>query len=142
VPEGDEGGPMINGANHAGTLHMGDLDQWSFQAAKDDAISISIGEVQTGETDPGFYPYIWLRGPDGTQLGVEWGTNVAQIHIKAPLTGTYTVVVSTNDSGQDAIGKYLITLAKSPGAYVVPAGDQGGQMANGVNYSGSIHRGD
>src|SRR5437764_316145 len=26
---GDEGGPMTNGATHAGTIYLGDLDQWS-----------------------------------------------------------------------------------------------------------------
>ena len=86
---------MTNGANHAGKIHRGDLDQWSFTAAKDDAISVSIGEILVGEVDPGFNPWIRLRGPDGATLGSIQGALTAQINVTAPLTGTYTVVVAS-----------------------------------------------
>ena len=72
VPAGDEGGPMINGANHAGrigaqggtpTLHRADLDAWTFTAAQNDAILLSVGEVLNSEIDPDFRPWIrWVLG--------------------------------------------------------------------------------
>src|SRR5437762_1069570 len=31
---GDEGGPLTNGATQAGTIYLGDLDQWSFTATQ------------------------------------------------------------------------------------------------------------
>ena len=33
VPSGDQGGPLTNGGNHAGTNTLGDLDMWSFTAS-------------------------------------------------------------------------------------------------------------
>src|SRR6202011_5455683 len=39
-------------------------------------------------------------------------------------------------------GQYQLTLAQAPGAFSVPAGDDGGTMTNGGNYTGSILRGD
>jgi len=35
-----------------------------------------------------------------------------------------------------------MTLAQSPLAFIVPAGDEGGPIANGANVTGSILRGD
>ncbi len=142
VPAGDEGGPMTNGANHTGALHVGDLDQWTFTAAQNDAIALSIGEVLVGEVDPGFWPWIRLRGPNGAQLGSHWGSLVAQLNVIAPLSGTYTVLVGTADSGLDATGSYRLTLAKTPGSFIEPAGDEGGPMTNAVTHAGAIHVGD
>ena len=141
VSPGDEGGPLANGANHPGTIHPGDLDLWSFTAAKDAAISVSIGEVLGGGVDPGFNPWIRVRGPDGTTLSSVQGALTALINVTAPLTGTYTVVVSSYTAASDA-GEYLLTLAQSPGTFVVPADDEGGPITNGANHPGKIHRGD
>ncbi|MGE0816302.1 MAG: Ig-like domain-containing protein [Vicinamibacterales bacterium] len=146
VPTGDEGGPLANGDNHSGHIGIGDLDAWSFAAAKDDAIELSIGEVPVPSTqpDPGFWPWIRLYGPTGALIGgnFNYGDLVAQISATAPLTGTYTVVVGTADSGHDAVGDYLLRLAKVPGAFTVPTGDHGGPMANNTPYTGRIEIGD
>jgi Bacterial Ig domain len=140
VPVGDEGGPMTNGANHPGVIHLGDLDQWTFSAAQGDRISVSIGEVFPGETDPGFNPWIRLRGPNGTELGSIQAALATRLDVTAPLSGTYTVVVASFTVAPT--GNYLLTLAKSPGAFVVPDGDEGGPMTNGANHPGVIHLGD
>jgi Bacterial Ig domain len=142
VPVGDEGGAITNGANHLGKIHLGDLDMWTFPAAKDDVISLSIGEIFENEVDPGFVPWIRLRDPTGAQVGNDSGALVGQINVTAPLTGTYTVVVGTNDIGADAQGSYQLTLAKTPGTFIVPPGDQGGPMTNGIPHPGEIHLGD
>jgi uncharacterized repeat protein (TIGR01451 family) len=140
VPTGDEGGPIVNGENHAGTLHRGDLDQWTIDAVQGASLTIAIGEV--GDNTP-FWPWIRLRGPDGAQLANTWGALAAQINVTIPATGTYTVVVGTNDSGYAATGNYLLTTALTPGAFVVPVGDEGGAITlNAVDYVGAIHRGD
>jgi hypothetical protein len=139
VPPGDEGGPMTNGANHPGTVHRADLDQWTFTANAGDAISVSIGEVGTNTP---FWPWIRVRAPNGAQLGNNWGQLAATIDVTATLNGTYTVVVGSADSGNQEVGDYLLTLARTPGAFVVPPGDQGGPMTNGENHPGTIHRAD
>ena len=141
VSAGDEGGPMTNGANHAGTIHRGDLDQWSFTATQNEALTLRIGEVLAGGADPGFNPWIRLRGPDGATLGSFEGALVSEIDVRAPLTGTYTVVVASY-TVPTGVGQYLLTLAQAPGTFVVPADDEGGPMINGANHPGRIHRGD
>ncbi|MCC7155820.1 MAG: RHS repeat protein, partial [Bryobacterales bacterium] len=140
VPAGDEGGAMTNGENHAGAIHLGDLDMWTFQANAGDAITLSIGEV----TDSGsFWPWIRLRSPTGAQIGSGYGALTGHIDVAAaPLTGTYTLVVASADSGSNGTGTYRLTLAKTPGNFVVPSGDEGGAMTNGANHTGAIHLGD
>src|SRR5207249_3874972 len=140
VPSGDDGGPMSNGANYSGTIPLGDLDQWSFQANAGDAISVAIGELTDNNN---FTPWIRLRSPDGSQLGSSFGGLAAYINVgSAPLTGTYTVLVATGDAGGTGTGTYRLTLAKTPGVFVVPSGDEGGPLKAGSNNNGAIHLGD
>src|SRR5437764_5509241 len=128
---------MTNGANYQGTIHLGDLDQWSFQENAGDAISVAIGELTDNNN---FTPWIRLRSPDGAQLGSSFGALAAYINVgSAHLTGTYTVLVATGDAGGTGTGTYQLTLAKSPGAFIVPSGDDGGPINKGANYSGTIH---
>ena len=141
VPSDDEGGAFQNGNNHRGRIHVGDLDQWRFDANIGDAVTVMIGEIVEGEIDPGFVPQIWIRGPDGTQLGLDWGGNAALLHVPTlPRTGTYTVVVGSQNLSTG--GAYTLTLAHSPGTFVVPQGDEGGVITNGGNHRGAIHVGD
>ena len=142
VPLGDEGGAMTNGANHLGHIHVGDLDQWTFQANKDEYITLSAGEPPFGEVDPGFFPWIRLVGPTGVLLDSAFGARVAQVDINAPLTGTYTVIVGTADTFRQAEGNYKLTLAKFPGTVTVPDGDQGGPLLTGPITPGQILVGD
>ena len=128
---------MTDGQSYGKHLR-GDLDQWSFNANKDDDIRVSISE-EGGNT--AFVPMFQLIGPDGSNYGYSWGDLSAQRHITAAATGAYTVVVSRNDYA-DGPGAYFLTFSKSPGTFVVPIGDQGGAMNNGQNYAGSILRGD
>ena len=72
----------------------------------------------------------------------QYGDRAAQASFVASLTGTYTVVVSTADAANDAVGDYILRLARMPGAFTVPAGDHGGAMTNGVNHPGRIEIGD
>ncbi|MGZ5444203.1 MAG: PPC domain-containing protein [Thermoanaerobaculia bacterium] len=100
ISAGDEGGPMSPGVPHAGMIPVGDLDAWTFQATANASLTISIGEVSVGGPDPYFNPWIRLRGPDGSDLGTQggttgdWGFNAAAIDVRAPLTGTYTLLVA------------------------------------------------
>jgi hypothetical protein len=139
VPGGDEGGPLTNGANHAGSIPRGDLDMWTFTANAGDALALSLAEQGPG-TD--FYPWLRLFRPDGVLVDFQSNPLVAQVNATAPLTGTYTAVVGTADTGHDATGDYLLTLAQTPATFVVPAGDEGGPMVAGLNHQAAIHRGD
>ncbi|MFN8573181.1 MAG: pre-peptidase C-terminal domain-containing protein [Gemmatimonadaceae bacterium] len=138
VPAGDEGGDMTNGVTHTGTLTVGDLDQWQFSAAVGDAIILSVGE-QSGTN---FTPWIRLLAPNGAVVGNSWNTNAAQIQVTAAVAGTYSVVVSTANSGNDGTGDYTLVLARAPAAITVSPGDEGGALTNGANATGSLFVGD
>jgi len=142
-------GALTNGANHTGTIEIGGLDTWTFTATKNDSITVSIGEIDAGASDPRFYPWIHLHAPDGSDLGGDggtsgaWGTTSAHLDVRAPSTGTYTVLVADYpNQTQIGTGSYLLTLAKSPGPYAISPGDDGGPMTNSVSHAGRIYVGD
>lgn len=139
VPGGDEGGPITVGSNYPGSLPVGDLDQYTFSANTGDYIMLAVGEV-SGAAD--FTPWIRLIAPNGQIVGNNWNVAAAQIAFSATQTGTYSVVVSTNDAGNDATGNYVLTLAKGPGTVVISPGDEGGAMTDGANHTGHISVGD
>ena len=125
---------ITNGQNHDGSiLFASQVDSWCFSATAGDAISLSLAEL----TDTGsFTPWIRLRAPDGTQLGTRWHSAVAQVDVlSAPQTGLYTVLIGSGDSVHVGTGTYRLTLAQTPGSFVVPSGDDGGPMTNGANPS-------
>jgi len=136
-------GTLTNGQNHAGEISTSlELDAWTFSANAGESISIAIGNG----TPSSLWPWLRLQGPGNTELAANFSNQGAtSIDIVAPATGTYTVLVgSSNSIGTQgtATGKYQITLAKTPGAFTVSDGDQGGTMTNGANHQGAIHLGD
>src|SRR5262249_28027951 len=127
-----------------GTIHVGDLDLWSFTAAAGDGIIVRAGEV----TDDGnFEPNVRLYGPTGALLGSNSGDLAAEVSVTAAASGTFTIVVSDaiRAHSGDSLGNtgtYRLHLARSPGSFTVPAGDEGGELVNGATQPGTIHVGD
>jgi hypothetical protein len=138
VPVGRGGGSMLNGGRYSGTILRGDLDQYSFQAAAGDALTVTVSEVGTNTS---FMPRIRVHGPDGKELGNTWGDLWAESDFTAPLAGTYTVLINRIDAA-DGMGSYLVTMAKAPGYYITPVGRSGGALVVGPNPTGTILRGD
>src|SRR5437764_14849954 len=68
------------------------------------------------------------------------GASAVQVATNAPTTGTYTVIVGTNDGfgRNEDTGSYLLTLAKGPGAFATSSGDEGGDLTNGGTEDGRI----
>ena len=146
---GDDGGALTNGGNHPGRigapganprLQLGDLDVWTFQAAQNESIALSIGEVLDSEVDPDFRPWIRLYGPTGAYITQDAGFLTASINVAAPLSGTYTVVVGDWIGGREGshVGDYILHFVKAPGPYTVPTGDDGGPITHGANFPGRI----
>ena len=146
TPVDDQGGPMTSGQNHSGRIGLGDLDVWTFHAVQNDSFIVRIGEVEVGAgtPNPGFYPWIRVYDTLGALVfaGSQSNELVTEVSGTAALTGTYTVVVTTGDANYDGTGDYLLRLARMPFDSTVPAGDEGGAMANGGNHSGRIALGD
>ena len=133
VPGGDEGGPMTNGGNHAGTITLGDLDMWSLTANAGDNIVLRLGTV-------GFYGNLSLYGPSGALLKTIASGFDAELAYTATNSGTFTALVDAYASG--GTGTYVLHLAQFPEAFIVPAGDEGGPMTSGGNYAGTNSVGD
>jgi trimeric autotransporter adhesin len=134
VPPGDEGGALTNGASHAGTITVGDLDPWTFTASAGDNIALRLGSS-------GFHGNLVLYGPDGASLKTAGGNNVDwSINYLATNSGTFTVVVSTFYQGET--GSYGLSYIKIPGLISVPPGGDGGAMTNGGNHAGTLAVGD
>src|SRR5206468_9213255 len=92
---GDEGGDLTNGATQAGTIYLGDLDQWSFTATQGDYIALSMGEV--APVSAGFRPWIRLVSPTGVLLATgSGGASAVQAATDAATAGTYPVVGGNN----------------------------------------------
>ena len=133
-------GAMTNGLNYTGAISAaGEIDLYTFTATAGDVIILSLGEVGVGSD---FSPWLRLLRPDASLAGSSAGPLAAQLEVVATLTGTYTVQVASGDVGLDGTGDYTLTLAKTPGAFMISPGDQGGPLTNGSNHPGDIHIGD
>ena len=134
VPAGDEGGPMTNGGSYSGTLTLGDLDLWSFSANAGDNVVLRLGST-------GFQGNLRLYGPDGSLLMTAGGNSTDwEISYTATKSGIFTALVSSYYQG--GTGTYELHLAQFPEPFIVPAGEEGGPMTNGGNYSGTLTVGD
>jgi len=148
VSSGDEGGPLLNGALHTGSIFPGDVDFWTLTATQGDAIVVSASR---DARDPQLSPWIRLISPSGRVLGSAHDSLSTQIAtsfrdpIVAPETGTYVVVVGTLDDtpmGFAGSGRYQLTTVKAPGSLTVSAGDEGGPLQTGTPTAGVITVGD
>ena len=88
MPAGDEGGPLTNGGNLAGTITLGDQDMWSFTANKGDNINVRLGTI-------GFPATCNCMGRTGALL-VNAANNATDelIAYTATNNGTFTALVS------------------------------------------------
>src|SRR5207247_1405291 len=127
-----------------GTIYLGDLDQWSFTATRGDYIALIMGEVALATA--GFQPWIRLVSPTGVLLGNGIGTSAVQIAATAPTSGTYTVIVGTNDGTVSArnndTGSYLLTLAKGPCVFATSPRDLHSFPTRRSSDLGTIYLGD
>jgi trimeric autotransporter adhesin len=139
VSPGDEGGPLTNGASHAGVIETGDLDLWTFTAAAGDSIVIRMGEVNAGST---LVPFLRLYGPNGALLSSSYLATSAEVSTRATNSGTFLLVVGDAAGGYTGTGAYRLTLAKTSDPVVVSPGDEGGLLTNGVSHAGVIETGD
>src|SRR5207302_8965855 len=120
ITSGDDGGPLANGGTATGTISTGDLDTWTFSATANDPISVQINELT--DANALFTPWIRLWAPNGTSLvngdGAS-GASSASLNTVAPVSGTYLVLVASNDNPSAAsrhigTGTYQLTATYTP----------------------------
>src|SRR5262249_51920847 len=134
---------LANGGAHNGTIQIGDLDLWSFTASAGDRVVLRIGELTNTSY---FNPWLRVYGPNGLLIG-DTGAGSYETAVEVALTatnsGTFTVLVTDSTYGRnDGTGAYRLYYSQFPGAFVVPASDEGGALANGGAHNGTIQIGD
>jgi hypothetical protein len=140
VSAGDEGGALVNGVMHTGTIDVGDLDVWTFTANAGANLTLRMGEMLIGSP---LTPALWLYGPNGVLLDSFGSSAVAaEVSVRATNSGTFTVVAGDFSGGFAGSGAYRLTLAKTGEPVIVSSGDQGGPLTNGVMHTGTIDVGD
>jgi len=127
---------LVNGANQTGIIFTNTVaDSYTFTANTGDSINLRLGTTN-------FYGKLQLYGPNGALLDAVGGypVNDDPITYTATNSGTFTVLVSS--AVTSGAGTYALHLAQIPEPFIVPAGDEGGAMTNGGNYTGTITLGD
>lgn len=135
LPSQDEGGPMTSGQNYTGQVYRGDVDAWTFKALSGDSFYIGVSSAGTTTSDPEMY----VVAPDGTLLDRDFNMGFIRYTDRATQSGTYTVIICRHNS--DDSGSYAINTVVTSGA-IIPVGDEGGFLANGIPGFGTVHKGD
>ena len=133
---GDEGGAIVSGDLKTGTLLVGDLDAWTFNASVGDTIILRAGEASADD----IRPRLRLFSPTGVLVGNDSGFNEAEITFRATNSGPYIVTVNTTLDGGS--GAYRLSFARSSGVVTTSPGDEGGPLVNGVSQAGALPAGD
>jgi hypothetical protein len=107
IPQGDEGGGLTKDASNVGSITIGDLDVWTFEANQGEKITLSMREL-TG----GFSPYLLVYGPTGQLLTYQNHSSLAQVSFTAPDSGLFVVVATSGTLG--GTGTYQLTNGGLP----------------------------
>jgi hypothetical protein len=137
VQTGDQGGALTNGGVHTGSIDLGDMDLWTFNADALDGYSLTL----TNTSGSGFTPNVRVYGPDGNQLNTVSDTTSIFISGQAGIKGTYTVLVRDNNVDVTGTGAYQISYALTPDATTVPAGPYLATLQNGGVFTGIFDSG-
>ena len=126
---------VVSGSDFEGTLAMGDFDVFTIQATAGSVIRAGLG-VLTGTADP----FVEIVSPSGTSLdtgsgGSGGGTNA---YATAPVTGTYTILVS--DSFSDETGTYRLSVVAAPSIFIARSSNT--SLASGVGVTANLEKGD
>lgn len=89
----------------------GEIDTYSFNAAKGEANTIRISK-----TDGEFGPWITLYGPDGNEVRREWSSTTSEISSVSKMSGVYTILVE--DSEGTRTGEYSLFRQITSGSSV------------------------
>ncbi len=118
---GDEGGPLVNGGNHAGRIGApgqdpaswrGDIDVWTYDVPSAATLIVSAGAGTSIGTTPvdsnTFRPVVRIFGPTGALLA----TGVAPSSTDRPVASASTVA---------SAGRYTVVVTGGPVRYVNPS---------------------
>ncbi|MGA2247879.1 MAG: hypothetical protein ABSH48_23065 [Verrucomicrobiota bacterium] len=132
VPAGEQGGMLVNGGNNPGTIALGELNLWSFNANMGDSVVLRLGATN-------FDGDLSLYGPNGNLLKTSASVNDTEIDFTPTNSGTFTALVDSYYT--DGTGTYVLYLIHFPEPFIIPPGNQGGKLS-GANQQGTITLGE
>lgn len=129
---------LPNGGSLAGEISFaGETDEYTFQANAGDTVYVRVADTETTEfINSVFSPSLTLISPSDVVLRFARGSLVASVAEALVESGTYTVLVRDDSSGEDETGTYDIYFTKAPGA------NENGRLPNGGEFSDEIELGD
>lgn len=132
APGANEHGALATPGSVAGSIDLGDIDSYTFTAAAGEQYEVRIADVAFSA----LYPRLSIYGPDGGLVHAASSATVVKLSGAAPVTGTYTVVLTDISSGLSATGDYELFFVRYPDA------DELGPLEDGGSVSNSIGLGD
>ncbi|MCB1122571.1 MAG: hypothetical protein KJT03_13540, partial [Verrucomicrobiae bacterium] len=136
IPGGDHGGELTSGESRDGSITLGDLDIWTFQAAMSDRITVNVRQLSGGTT---FAPKVRIYQAN-TLVGYAFDpaaitASEPEVALLAPGAGEFIAVV---ESGlEEGTGTYRMTFTLESGPFTYPT-VAGEAMDNGAVNDGSI----
>ena len=109
IPGGDQGGPLSREGAGEGAITIADLDMWTFEADRGNAITLRLQELTGGGS---FSPRLRLYDPTGQLLATHSHATIAQIAFTAADSGVFVVVADNGTLG--GTGTYELTAAGLP----------------------------
>jgi hypothetical protein len=132
APGSNDGGVLDPDSPIAGTIDLGDLDAYTFDAAVGTSVLLRVANV----AQAAFTPYVQVYDPNGKLVTGAYGASVAAVSFVTAIAGTYTAFVYDYSSGYAGSGAYKIYYAKAPGS------NEGGALTASVAATGTIDLGD
>lgn len=134
-------GGLTNGYRASGSISIGSLDTWTFNANAGDGIIVRMGNTTTNGT---LDPYFRLYDPSGALVSFVggYGYKAEEVTTRATNSGIFTAFLTGGSFSNGGFGPYIIKLAKTGDPIVVAPGDQGGTLTNGFVQTGTIDFGD
>jgi hypothetical protein len=132
APGSNEGGALNSTSPIDGSITLGDLDTYTFDAAAGSGIELRVADIGASA----LYPYVLVYDPNGKLVEQAGGYDVAWARFSPLLTGKYTAVVLDASSGSAGTGNYKLYFVNAPGE------SEGGALTLGTPVAGTIDIGD
>jgi choice-of-anchor C domain-containing protein len=129
---------LTNGQVFTGSLTSSQTNIYEFAANAGNSFILQIGTTASGNNS--FYPQFTVSGPNGFSLSSAADASGGYVLGRATNSGIFMVSVTSFYS--TGTGSYRLNLAKSPGAFTVSPGDEGGNLTNGAACVGILPVGD
>jgi hypothetical protein len=88
----DNGGALTNGTRQIGSISIGGMEVWNFEATNGESIVVRMGELAANSK---LTPYLRLLGPEGALLAQYGSGGIAsEVSTRATNSGTFTVIAA------------------------------------------------